>query len=430
MNPEVSITTVLEERTPKKDGTYPVKLRITHRRNQRYFNTGISVSIDDFEKMMTGKPRGDLKESQLFVNAYEQRAVAVIDTLRDFSFDEFKKIFSGDKEKSKSLSFLFEQYISDLKKEGRIGTANSYTSASNSIQIFSGKKNLLVTDVNPDFLKRYEKKMIGDGSSSTTVGIYLRSLRTIMNVAKSKGIIKELEYPFGRYKYVIPSGKNIKKAISKIDIQSIFDYTTESSMEERAKDFWILSYMCNGINMKDIALLKNKNIKAGMVHFIRAKTENTSRTNLKPISVYMTADIKRIIKTWGGDKNSADDYVFPIIDGTLNIVQQRKTISQFIKTTNKYLNRIADNIGLNYKLTTYTARHSYATLLKRSGVPLAYISDSLGHKDLKTTENYLDGFEDSVKKQYSSLLTNFLKPENGKRAKQNKRSAKFEEATG
>lgn len=413
MNPEVSISSILEERTPKNDGTYPVKIRITHRRNQRYFSTGVSVTKDDFQKMMFGNPRGDLKDNQLYVYAYQQKAVDVIKAMDDFSFDEFKKRFLGDQEKSKSIQYLFQQYINLLNKEKRVATAASYTSALNSITDVGGKKNLALTDITPDFLKRYEKSMLEAESSITTVGVYLRSLRTILNIAKSDGMLTEQEYPFGRYKYVIPSPKNIKKALSESSIKKLFNYIPQSGGEVKAKDYWILIYLCNGINMKDIALLKNRNINRDTISFSRAKTENTARKNLKPITVHLSKEIQEVMYKWK-EQGEADDYVFPILKKGMTAQQERKTISQFIKITNKYLDRIGKAIGVEQKLTTYSARHSYATLLKRSGVPLAYISDSLGHKDIKTTENYFDGFEDNAKKHYSSLLTKFLKPEHGK----------------
>ena len=71
------------------------------------------------------------------------------------------------------------------------------------------------------------------------------------------------------------------------------------------------------------------------------------------------------------------------------------------------MKNIGNDLGINIKLTTYSARHSFATALKRSGAPTEFISESLGHKDLKTTENYLDSFEDDMKESYQRQLLNF-----------------------
>ena len=83
---------------------------------------------------------------------------------------------------------------------------------------------------------------------------------------------------------------------------------------------------------------------------------------------------------------------------------KRRRSNQFIKTINKYMKRIGTDIGYDKPVTTYSARHSYATILKRSGAPLSFISESLGHKSLLTTESYLDSFEDETRRKYAEML--------------------------
>lgn len=113
--------------------------------------------------------------------------------------------------------------------------------------------NLKFSDITPDFLQDFENWMVNRGKSITTVGIYLRQLRAIINIAKEKGIIRPQDYPFGRRKYIIPGGNNMKKALNISQIKQIFEYqaSTDTGMD-KARDFWILSYLCNGINMMDL----------------------------------------------------------------------------------------------------------------------------------------------------------------------------------
>ena len=84
--------------------------------------------------------------------------------------------------------------------------------------------------------------------------------------------------------------------------------------------------------------------------------------------------------------------------------EKAKVKYQCIKTINKYLKRIGTEIGYYKPLTTYSARHSYATMLKRSGAPLGFISEALGPKSLQTTEAYLDSFEDETRRKYTEIL--------------------------
>src|SRR5690606_17685584 len=127
-------------------------------------------------------------------------------------------------------------------------------------------------------------------------------------------------------KYSIPQSKNIKKALSKEELKKIFGYTPKNGGEERAKDFWIMSYLCNGINMKDIAKLRNRNISKNSIQFIRSKTEMTARRSLKPVVVYITPQIRGIIGKWRTDNKKEDAYVFPILNEEMTPENEVKTI--------------------------------------------------------------------------------------------------------
>ncbi|MBK6978385.1 MAG: tyrosine-type recombinase/integrase [Cytophagaceae bacterium] len=169
----------------------------------------------------------------------------------------------------------------------------------------------------------------------------------------------------------------------------------------------MLSYLCNGANMKDIALLKWKDIDSKRIVFVRAKTARTTKQDTKPVVVMLLPEIKEIILKWGLESKNPDDYIFGIVSQRDNSEDILKKVRQFIKTTNKYMKRIGTALELDLTLTSYSARHSFATVLKRSGAPIEFISESLGHKDLRTTENYLGSFEDDIKESYQKQLLNF-----------------------
>ena len=269
------------------------------------------------------------------------------------------------------------------------------------------RKKLLVWNITVDWLKEYEKWMTKNGRSSTTTGMYLRSLRTIVNIAIEDGSLDKDEYPFGKRKYLIPSGRNTKKALKLTGIKKIVEYQPANVYEERSKDFWLFIYLCNGINVTDIARLKNKNVNGNKITFVRAKTLNTSKQDQSVISVPINNEIKRIIDRWGNKSNNPDDFVFNFISKEDNPEKQFNKIKYATKKINKFMKKLGESLGIEIKLTSYSARHSFATVLKRSGAPVEFISESLGHKDLKTTENYLDSFEDDVKEAYQKKLLDF-----------------------
>ncbi|KAA6304503.1 Tyrosine recombinase XerC, partial [termite gut metagenome] len=103
---------------------------------------------------------------------------------------------------------------------------------------------------------------------------------------------------------------------------------------------------------------------------------------------------------------SSDNYIFPYLIGNETPIQQKAVIKDIIRRINKRLKKIGNELGIS-GISTYTARHSFASVLKRSGANIAYISESLGHSDLKTTENYLASFEREEREKNAKLLTNF-----------------------
>ncbi len=401
---------VHDKRIQTKGRTYAVKLRVTHNRIQKYYPLGMHLTVVQWDKAHEENPRKENKANQIFFNKIEQRALDVIRELDVFTFDLFEKKFDQQAAPKKEVFFLIQEYMNKLTSDDRLNTADSYKCALKSFTNFSSnskKSKLVLTEITPEWLNHYEKFMIKKGSSPTTVGIYLRNLRTIINIAIEDGNLDRSLYPFGKRKYQIPSSKNIKKALILADIKRIFLYKTTTAAEEKAKDIWIFSYLCNGANIKDIVNLQYKNITSKNITFIRSKTERSTKTSQKPIIIVLLPEIAAIIKKWGQTCNNQDDYVFGILSQTDNAQMQLVKTKQFTKNINKYMKLIGQKLELDLKLTTYSARHSFATVLKRSGAPIEFISESLGHKDLRTTENYLDGFENEIKEQYQRKLLNF-----------------------
>lgn len=121
----------------------------------------------------------------------------------------------------------------------------------------------------------------------------------------------------------------------------------------------------------------------------------------------MINDIKMIVAKWGNQNNHMENYIFPILEPNGTPTDNRKNVHQFTKTTNKWMKRIAVNLGFDINLTTYVARHSFGTVMKRSGASEEFISESYGHASVKTTRIYLDSFESHERNKYAEFLTAF-----------------------
>ncbi|WP_207425709.1 site-specific integrase [Pedobacter sp. SYSU D00535] len=403
---------ILDKRVQKKDGTYSVKLRITHQRQQKYYPLNISLTEEDWEKIQLKNARGVYKEHQVYFNGIEKKAVDAIKELPLFTFQSFEKKFSQEDRRGEDVFSLFDDYIKSLSLENRHGNAAIYSTSSNSIRNFLNdqrRKKLNFEDITPQWLAEYEKWFVGNGNSMTSAGIYLRSLRTILNIAIERGLLPRDLYPFGKRKYQIPAGRKVKKSLTLTEIKQIVDYVPVTEAEERWRDLWMFCYLCNGANIKDVCKLKYKNVTKTSLTFIRSKTERSTKQDLKPIVVMLLPQIKKIINKWGVEAAGPETYVFGIITTEDSTIRQFKKIQQANKTLNKYMKRIGEELGIDIKLTTYAARHSFATTLKRAGAPTAFISESLGHQNEKTTDSYLGSFENSVKETYQKMLLDFEK---------------------
>ena len=161
------------------------------------------------------------------------------------------------------------------------------------------------------------------------------------------------------------------------------------------------------MNVKDIALLRNGDIQDGKIEFYRAKTRITSKANLKPITVYLIDFTREIIEKYGNVDKQPDTLVFDIISNDLTPLQQQAKIKNFTRFLNQHLKKLCNANDLPGQISTYWARHSFATNAIRNGATMELIQESLGHGNLSTTQSYFAGFDSDTKKEFAESLMNF-----------------------
>ena len=401
LKPTASI--FLDKRRIKKDGVYPVKITVYFDTEKRRYKTGVDLSETAWEKAWESNLRDDaLKQKKRTIELKKKTIEDILDKLNPFSFSDFEAFFFEEKtiRKSSYLVDLFEEYINMLEKEERIGTALSYRTTINSLLAFKGNKK--ISEINTAYLKEYEKHLALENKSPSTTGIYMRQLRRIFNCSIEKGIIPAVKYPFKGYS--IPNARNIKKALTAEQVKALFNYQTTDQKIRKALDFWLFSYLSNGINMADICLLKKQNIQGEFFFFFRAKTKNTKKRDLRPIKVPLLPQSIEIINRWK-NTNPDNPYLFPILEVELSARQIKFRIQDFVKRVNTDMKKVALDLCITVGVGTYVARHTHATILKRKGVPTEVIKENLGHSSMLTTESYLDDFTDEVKQGYAQMLT-------------------------
>ncbi|WP_255049546.1 tyrosine-type recombinase/integrase [Lacihabitans sp. CS3-21] len=134
---------------------------------------------------------------------------------------------------------------------------------------------------------------------------------------------------------------------------------------------------------------------------MRSKTKRTNKKNQKSIIVYLEDQQQEILNRW---KAKSGPFLFEFLKSDLNATKIKSTVSQIIQVTNKHIRDIGKKLEIWDDIATYNARHSFATVLLRSEAPIAFITKSLGHSNIQTTETYLGSFEEEKVKEYLKAL--------------------------
>lgn len=372
------------------------------KRIRRYYQTEVFATRHEFDKIVTGNyGRASSAESDI-LEAKRKKLLALEKKAKEEARpgihpDDFEPRFRSAGSNDNPLDMLLK-YSDELKRDGQIGTSIFYRSAYSSFSKFCNGR-LSFIQVTPRWLMMYEKWLQEQGRSISTVGTHVRPMRTVFKKAIDLGLIPPTMYPFGRNKYKCPASKGRKIALDEAGKNVVLTYSGEHQKEI---DMWKFSYFCNGMNFADIARIKRWNISNGVLTFDRTKTKNTER-NKAPMIITLHGEAIRIISKWGNKDLSPNAYVFPVLRENLTATQEKYIIADWLKETNEKLELASIEMKLP-KITTYWARHTFATILYRKGATLEYIQEALGHSDPKTTKIYLDGFDLNTKRQMTNLL--------------------------
>jgi site-specific recombinase XerD len=432
----MKVSIVLDSRRVNKEGKSPLCLRFTDKKERLYigikyeatvnkadvlrmatsfgfeFGQFMAITEPDYKKATDPKAKGVFYTLSAYLSMKLSKAIEMIEHLPAQNIESLKKELSQQPETEiiqNDVLATLQQRETELRKQGRISTMKTFTAVRRSFEDYLKGKPLSFEALTVDWLIKYTKWMLSKGNSPTTIGIYLRNVRTIVNDRIEAGKLPRESTPFGRKRYQIPTGQNIKKALTIQQVRLISAYQPQNEIESFYRDLWLFSYFASGMNPTDIAALRYESFSnqtdpfnvGEYFTFERKKTEGKASQQVV-IRVPITEPLSQILNRWANRKRVG--FIFSIINRGMKPEQIYKAVQQLVKQENKYIGRIAKEVGITEKVTTYVARHSYATVLKRSGVSIEFISESLGHTSLKTTANYLDSFESETMFQNANKL--------------------------
>ncbi len=407
---DVSISYYLDRARTDKDGKHKVRLQVYFKplKKRKYYSTKFSFTEKEFSSTWeTVKPRKEFQNDRRELRALLTKAEEVSEDLNTFSFEDFERLMFNKASTEKDVNYYYLKKIAACYERESISTAINYETALKCLLRFHKKQNLNFADVTVSWLNQFQKFCIEDESKSlTTVGIYLRTLRTVFNDAIEDKTVSSEGYPFGKRKYQIPTPKKVKKALAPQQLKALFNGSPKTPEQEQAKAFWFFSYLCNGINFKDVLHLKCKDFDGEKIEFIRAKTAKSVKDQ-STITVYPDQYAINVMKQYGNPDGNPNDFIFTILNRSETAKEQYRKQKNFIRLTNQHFLKYAKDNGINEKISSYWARHSFATMAIRKGASIEQVGEAVGHTNTKTTQGYFAGFEDETKKAIGQTLLDF-----------------------
>ena len=363
--------------------------QVTHKRSVKWISTSHRAYAGEWDKLsgsliipQAGERRAVLMQiSAVLAWEIEQRQ-AVIDRLcgehREFTLDELCAAFGQLPVCKTVFVFLREQVVRQERMQ-RLGTARTFTSAYLRFREFCGSADLTFDQLSADMIEEYEAWLTHRGLRQNIIRFYLRTLRTLLGKAVCARLLRDVRPLFSRVRLsYVPTAK---RAITEADLRAIQKLQLpEGSTLALARDLFMFSFYMRGMPFVDIAFLKKSDLKNGLLSYCRRKTN-------QHLCVAWEREQQEIVERYA-HLTAATPYMLPIIlktDGT-----EYRQYQRMEENVNRALKKIGRLIGLRIPLTTNVARHSWASIARDINIPIAVISEGMGHQSYSTTQVYLN----------------------------------------
>lgn len=386
-----------------KEGT--LFFQIIHGRVTRQIATGYKIFENEWDDIGSGIILTDneplrhdyllsVKEALAAESLKLKGIIARLDkTGNSYSVEKIVELSNDPKNENEFIAFA-QRFISQLKQIGKRRTADTYTTVLNSFKRFREEQDLLLNDVDSALMVEYETWLKENGICKNTVSFYMRNLRAIYNRAVEKELTTQ-KFPF---KHVYTGiDKTIKRAVPIKVIRQIKELDlTLSPLLDYARDLFMFSFYTRGMSFIDMAYLKKKDLQNGILTYRRQKTN-------QQLSIKWEQPMQDIIDKYD---TAGSPYLLPIIrDMDRDKRKQYKNASHLV---NNKLKTIGEQLGLGIPLTSYVARHTWASIAKSKNIPVSTISEALGHDSETTTRIYLTSLDTSSVDKANSVVLKLL----------------------
>lgn len=380
--------------------------QIIHNRQTRLIKTGYKIHTDEWVRETSEisiSPTESKRKKHLLLiwrkvlmeKARMERTLVILkERSTPFTIDDIIADVRHYADASDWLVFM-QQNIEQLKNTGKHRTAETYFSTLNSFMRFRRNISLRLEEIDRDIIAAYEADLKMRGVSMNTISFYMRVLRAVYNRAVEQDLTVQ-KYPF-RHVYT-GIEKTTKRAVSLDIIRKV----KEADVSNRpaiayARDMFLFSFYTRGMSFVDMAYLRKKDLKNGILSYRRRKT-------MQPLSIKWESCMQQIIDKYPYNPDSP--YLLPIICDTTK--DERSRYKQKLLDVNLSLKKLSEILGLSVPLTTYVARHSWASVAKCKNIPVSVISEGMGHNSETTTHIYLASLDTTVVDDANRLILSGL----------------------
>ncbi|MCU0343220.1 MAG: site-specific integrase [Ignavibacteriaceae bacterium] len=384
---------ILKDRS-NKSGRHPIVLRITAGSFRKYIYSGYYCFKEEWDEETESVTSNYSAKSpsRTLINSYLTKYKAkaqeihdqyIRDGITDYTPDQFITAFGNRSSGRITVFKAFSVRIEELQNSGREGYSRVFKNVLSVFKTFRDGKDLFLSDLTPKILEEWiyylkDKRGVADIS----INNYLRTTRTLFLYAIKMKWVRSEYYPFREIKVSEFSIETSPRALDELNLEELLKLETYPDLQ-LAKDIFVFSFFGRGISFIDMVHLTAKNIQDGNIFYERKKLAK------KPVRVTfpIRKEIEEILQKYNDPERS---YLLPILDVNKHISQQQKIdrIHKVRGQINRDLKTIGKQIGIE-NLTSYWARHTYASYMFRKGMPVMMIKESLRHKSVKTTEIYL-----------------------------------------
>jgi integrase len=382
-----SIAIVFRKDKLNKSDKAPINIRITKKGKIRYFSTGHSVNIKDWDfeksKVKTSYPNSARLNNILsnLLTEYDNKLLEVESKQQHISMDSIK---TKIKNKDTTLFFTYaKKYITRYEAKGKISSYRRSSSILGKLSAYCKQDNLVIEELDFKFLNDYENYLRTQlHNKNSTIHTNIKLIKTVILSYIKEGNMSYDKNPFLNYK-IKPNAPE-RDYLSEEELFRIesLELKNDSGFYHH-RNIYVFSAYAGGLRISDVLQLKWENFDGKKLSLRIQKTA-------QPLSIKIPNKAIQIIRLYHNNDSKPEDFIFPLLRcvDVNNELELFRAISSATAYTNSDLKDIAKLAGINKKISFHTARHTFATRALQKGMRIEYVSKFLGHKDIRETQVY------------------------------------------